>query len=177
MNTVLTALDKLFYLRFLKVYKSPSDLPFWNWIKINETSDTKYIYIVDDYSKVTETIDSFNAFDKLYEKFFNEFVMNKEYEAYIQAKKRLMLKIADAYSSEDMSQITFAEIAELEFNAKYETEGESKNFNFLIAILEKEIGFKINTKEMTLSEFYTHINLFVENQKQMQNHIMSWQKK
>lgn len=161
----------------MKVYKSPNDLPLWNWIKINETGSSVYIYINSNYDKLVESKKSIKAFEYLYSVFFEKYVLNKEYLQYLEAKKRLALKIADAYSSEDRSGITFAEIEAQEFEAKYEKEGDKKDFNTLIAILEKEIGFKINRKEMTLSEFYEHINLFVENQRQMQKHMLGWQKR
>jgi hypothetical protein len=127
----------------------------WNWIKANETKDTKYLFISNDFSKIEENDISRQALLDCYDSYINYFGVDENYRNYIRSLGKIQIARFDAFRKEDKSLLTFVEIDEVEFKNKYPVT--EADYNKTVVMLERKLGFLIDKKQMTVKEFYLHL--------------------
>lgn len=141
--------------RSLKVWNDIEFLPVWNWIKANETKDSKYLFQADDYSKIYEDNRSRKALLECFDSYIDHFGVDEMYRNYIKGLGKIQIAKFMAYLKEDKTLLTFAEIDEIEHQSKYPTT--ESDYNKTIVLLEKKLGFLIDKRKMTTKEFYLHL--------------------
>lgn len=127
-------------------------MPIWNWWKIHETKDFKYL--IHNKKKVTKHAPL--IFDKLYSDFIRTFGVSDNYKEYLDKLKEIEIAKIDMVVENDRSMETFIEVMEVELeDIKAVTSG-GTYMETAIAV-EKNMGFKINTKEISVFEYYSYI--------------------
>lgn len=135
-----------------RYYQSVEDLPVWNWWKIHETKDLKYLLKQD--KKVT--VHANGIFDKIYSEFISIFGVGENYKRYLEKLIEIDIAETDKILNNDPSLDTFIDIMKIELDEiKSSTEGGS--YMDTAITVEKNMGFKLNTKEISVFEYYSYI--------------------
>lgn len=139
-----------------KYYLSIDDLPCGTWNEINETGDTTLLCL--DKSKKSKATRSGKVWRDIQKQIVERWGWTQDYkERLLKLKKIALLRIEAATTGKrHLNTIANAEQSELDQAADI-----AKSFNFTesIAILEKELGFVIDTAIFPTSKYLQHIHL------------------
>jgi len=142
-------LEKYYYRRY---YKSIEDLPIWNWWKIHEERDFKYLLC----EKKRLTGHAEDVFDKLYSDFIRTFGISDSYKKYLDKITEIGIAEIDMTLTGDLSMETFIDIMRVELKDITDVSGGGTYMDTAIAV-EKNMGFKLNVKEISVFEYYSYI--------------------
>jgi hypothetical protein len=146
-------------------------MPIYNWIMCQEQASTVYVY--KDYENRIETSKTNKNYNIIHDQFFNKYAFTNEFKEFLATKKRILLKKLDCYLRDDRAGLTFVRIEEKEIEAKYHNSVKEHDYWAMVSSLEQALGFQINTKEMSVDRFYSHLRLQVDKNKQ----LAKWQRK
>jgi len=139
-------------------YKDIDEMPIYNWNKIHETGDLRYL--LHDKCKVELYENRFllKRWKKLYEQFVSRFGFSDEFLSILELEKNIaLLKIEKAERGDENIQ-TFIEIDEIKLQKKRAELGNVKSDFFDIkAGVESNLGFHIDPKKCTVVEFYSYL--------------------
>lgn len=162
---------------FLKTYRHIDKLPIYNWIKIHEEQNTKYVYITDEFDGLEETEKSQRAYSVLYEQFFNSFAITERLVEYLNAKKRMYIKLANAYINDDKSLLNFVQIEKRQIEDKYERGDTNIDYSTVLSELEFELKVQIDPHKMSVKSFFTHLKNLEARNKKINEQMKQWQRK
>jgi len=141
-------------------------MPVWNWNKIHETGDLKYLVIAEDYKDIEgqNTEDMAGFWMELYQQYIDEFGVNKDYKRYMQKKQQLCASIADYIASGDKFKLNKINILNIDIKGMV-NEKEPQKFGEVVAGVEKFFGFQIDPKALTVQKYYNYIKYIESNVK------------
>ena len=135
-----------------RYYQDLEELPIWNWWKIHESKDFKYLLKED--KKLTEHAPL--IFDALYSEFISIFGVGDSYKTYLDKLKEIRIAEIDMVLFDDPSMETFIDIMKTELDDIKMANSGGTYMDTAIAV-EKNMGFKLNTKEISVFEYYSYI--------------------
>lgn len=135
-----------------RYYSNLENLPIWNWWKIHETKDFKYL--LKDKKKLTKHAPA--IFDGLHSDFIRIFGVSDSYKKYLEKLIEIEVTEIDMVVNKDRSLETFIDIMKIELD-EIAPKDDSNYMENAIAV-EKFMGFKMNPKEMSVFEYYSYIN-------------------
>jgi hypothetical protein len=141
-----------------RYYQSVEELPVWNWWKIHETRDLKYL--LKQNKKLTLHADA--IFDKIYSEFISIFGVGENYKQYLEKLKEIAIAEIDMVLYKDPSMETFIDIMKVELEEIKNANSGGTYMDTAIAV-EKSMGFKLNTKEISVKEYYSYIKSLEKN--------------
>ena len=155
----MTFLKKLFSSELgsnLDYYNSIKEMPLINWWKFNETKDVKYF--LKAYSNVNTAKLLFleSIYTKLMDEYTKEFGINEHLLLVLEKQIDIAKLKADFMSG--LGLLTSIEIAELELTELVRGV-DGMGFYEVKAILEKQMGFRIDPNVTTVMEYYSYIKL------------------
>lgn len=118
----------------------------------------KYLLKVD--KKLTVHADV--IFDELYSDFIRIFGVGDNYKQYLEKLKEIRLAEIDMVLYQDPSMETFIDILKIELEDIKEAGSGGSYMETAIAV-EKNMGFKLNTKEISVFEYYSYIKSLERN--------------
>lgn len=103
----------------MKYYNTIDTLPIFNFSKINETEDLRYLVIQSDYfelPKITEkeTEELFNVWENINDEIINYVGISEDYKSILRIKKAIALMKVDMITTGDKSSETLIELKEKE---------------------------------------------------------------
>jgi len=143
-----------------KVFNSIDSCPIWNYEKVKDTGNAIYICDVEDYSNITSQEYMNEAFDKVFNEFYNYFGISTDLIEFLNAKKAItILEIDYQLTKEPILASKLAQKKE-EFQALYRT-GEN-DIDKLAVQLSRWVKFDIDTKKISVKRFYNYLNSFIK---------------
>tara|TARA_R110000764_G_scaffold36200_2_gene80885 strand:+ start:11932 stop:12411 length:480 start_codon:yes stop_codon:yes gene_type:complete len=143
-------LNKILYDTQDEYYKSISDLPLYNWIKCN-SGKTEFTRIGKNGNKQKDN----KNWVLLYDEYLEIFGLNKKYKKYLLIKQKKALLQSEFIINKDPFKKTEIEIQ----NAKLKTLegyfGDGQKIEVVLMWLGKFLGYKLNTKETNVNEYFT----------------------
>ena len=143
-------LNKILYDTQDEYYKSISDLPLYNWIKCN-SGKTEFTCIGKNGNKQKDN----KNWVLLYDEYLEIFGLNKKYKKYLLIKQKKALLQSEFIINKDPFKKTEIEIQ----NAKLKTLegyfGDGQKIEVVLMWLGKFLGYKLNTKETNVNEYFT----------------------
>lgn len=139
-------------------YNTIQELPLINWWRFNETKDVKYF--LKEYSdnvSVGKLLQLEGIYTKLMDEFTAEFGIN-EHLLLVLEKQIDIAKLKADFMLGEAANITLIEVAELELTALVRGVN-GMGFHEVKAILEKQMGFRIDPYVTTVIEYYSYIKL------------------
>jgi hypothetical protein len=136
-----------------RYYKSIEDLPVYNWWKLHEENDFKYL-LRDSNKKVNRY--AINIFKSIKDEFVNEFGIDRRYEQYLDKVWKLEMYNIKMALTGDKSDKIFADNLEFEIEDLL-NEQETKVHNHGVMHIEKYMGFRLDIKTTTVNEFYGYV--------------------
>lgn len=140
-------------------FRTIETLPLWNWWKLQETLNYKYLGIdgIDDYSQKSY---------KIYESIFNEFIaiggLGSEYVKILELKRKWVLERSTYLVNEDKNAKMKSIFIELDIKNKTEEleriGGVAKEEALII--LSENIGSRLDPKTITVKEFFDYLNYY-----------------
>lgn len=143
---------------YKKVFRDIDEMPIYNWNKIHETGDLKYL-IKDGFKAESYEIRFLlKRWKKLYEQYVNRFGFSDDFLSILELEKNIaLLKIEKAERGDENIQ-TFIEIDEIKLQKKKaELNSVKSDFFDIKAGVESSLGFHIDPKKCTVVEFYSYI--------------------
>ena len=141
----------------LDCYDTIKELPLINWWRFNETKDVKYF--LKKYSEVSvgKLLQLEGIYSKLMDEYTAEFGIN-EHLLLVLEKQIDIAKLKADFMLGAAANITLIEVAELELTALVRGV-KGMGFHEVKAILEKQMGFRIDPYVTTVMEYYSYIKL------------------
>ena len=163
-------LRNLYYSTFKKkqdsqsVYNSIEDLPVWNWNKIHETKNLNYLIIRKDYKNLSKIYKkSFvETWLDLNQQVFYEFGMSEKYEHYIRLTKLKISLRSDKIIQQDRFLINEVNVIQADIDSLFD-EKEKQSFDQVIVGLEKYLGFRLDSKKITVRKYNDYLK-FINSQ-------------
>lgn len=143
---------------YQKVFRDIDEMPIYNWNKIHETGDLKYL-IKDGFKAESYEIRFLlKRWKKLYEQYVNRFGFSDDFLSILELEKNIaLLKIEKAERGDENIQ-TFIEIDEIKLQKKKsELSNVKSDFYDIKAAIESNLGFHIDPKKCTVVEFYSYL--------------------
>jgi hypothetical protein len=135
-----------------RYYKSIEDFPIWNWWKVHETKDLKYL--LKENKRLTKH--SADIFDKIYSEFIRTFGISDNYKEYMDKIIEIDIAENEMILGGDSSMETFIDIMKEELKDLNASSSNGTYIDTAIAV-EKNMGFKLNAKELSVFEYYSYI--------------------
>jgi len=141
-------------------YESIDELPIYNWRKINETNDLKYLLKQKCGLTKKKFLILQQAWEKLYDNFLDTFGINDDFKKVMELKRDILVLKINMQMDKDPFIINFIEMKEVELNAIIKSGESGISFNEIKAHVAKFMGFAINEKETSTRDYYTYVELF-----------------
>ena len=128
-------------------YNSIENLPIYNYNKIIETGDFKKY-----------GVQSAEDWDNIEREFFNQIGYSEKYFEILRIKTDLVITKAKYYKTNNKALKTLIEVKKAKLN-QITAEQTGGDFGLMVAQVSKFMGFRIDTKEISVKEFYNFIKL------------------
>lgn len=132
-------------------WDSIEDLPLYNWIKCNNND---YLYTRKD-PKGKKNKSDLEQWVKLYDQYLEHFGLNERYEKYLEAQRKKALLQADYVITKNNFKKTQIAIQDAKLKNLELYFGDGQEIEVILIWLGKFIGYKINTKETSVKEYFT----------------------
>ena len=141
----------------LDYYNSIKEMPLVNWWKFNETKDVKHFLKVYSEVNTAKLLFLETIYAKLMDEYTKEFGIN-EHLLLVLEKQIDIAKLKADFMNGAGANLTLIEIAELELTDLVRGV-KGMGFYEIKAILEKQMGFRIDPHVTTVMEYYSYIKL------------------
>ena len=148
-------------LRFSKKFDSIDNLPMYNWKQIHDTNELKWLFV--DKVKCENTQELETIWAAIYDEYLREFGLSNEYKDILKAKRKIAELQADYIVKEDRILLNYINIEQNALESMYDTTKKGSSFRDSLVHLEKMQGIKINTKEITVADYYNYLRSIKEN--------------
>lgn len=139
----------------MKHYTSIDDIPVYNWRKINETNDLRWMF-PGGKGKTTPAVAT--AFEKIRDEFIDTFGISDDYRRLLEIKVSIEIWSVRIALEQDNSHVNFIRRLEVERDEILKRiEGNKNSFFDTKVMVEQFMGFRINEKEISVREFYSYI--------------------
>lgn len=136
--------------RLSKYYKSIKEVPMLNWIELYENNDISQI------SKTGKTCAfAGKAYERLQDEIIDTFGVNEDFLKILKNKIKIELLYASQIETGDKSNGWKIQMLELD-NAELSNKKTKMDLFECIIAIEKQMGFTINPKELTVFMFYKY---------------------
>lgn len=147
-------------------YEHIDELPIYNWFKIHETKELKYLCKTEKKLKTSEL----NTLPKLWETICNQYIQSFGFGSnqlkVWKKEKQIALLCIERCETEDETIGTFIDIAEAELERmQKKNKNIDTNIYEIKSQMEKGLGFTINMKQCTVIEFYSYQKTLEKNAK------------
>ncbi len=147
MNNSLTGTEETSYLG--RLWQSIEDMPIYNWIKILETGDLKWLFVKN---KGRVSSRSQEHWMELQQEYLDEFGLDEQYKQRLRLTQKLTNLNLDFVLTGDRFTLNLIKMAEVDIEAL--NQGESVKFYQVLDHVEKYKGFAIDPKKTSVIKWY-----------------------
>lgn len=145
----------------MKHYDSIDNLPLYNWRKINETNDLRWMF-ASGKGQVNRRIAE--AWQTIYDEYIDEFGINDKYLQILELKREIVKLTAELALTGDRSIETFIDIAKWELTELLKNEDKGQSFGTVKAYVEKYMGFHLDERIVSVRDYYNYLKLMLAEQ-------------
>lgn len=149
----------------IKTYEDVEELPIYNWFKVHSTGDYSWILIKKRTCNDKELTELSVKWRALYDQYITFFGFNDNFLSILEKRREIALLMIEKAETDNGTIETIIEIRELELQKKIQQSSGGENFYEIKSYVEKQKGFQIDIRKMSVVEFYTDLNL-INNGKQ-----------
>lgn len=142
-------------------YKSIDEMPVYNWFKINESNNVKWLLKQDRELTEMEVNELLDQWQTVFFEWIDTFGIPDKMRQVLELKRDIWVLEKEMYLEKDPSKQTFIDIKkyELEQLLKAEEKEHHETANVIKAHIEKFMGFRVPEKETSVKEFYSYLEL------------------
>lgn len=152
----------------MKYYNTIDTLPVFNYGKISELEDLRYLIIQSDYfelPKITEkeTAELFNVWENINDEIINYVGISEDYKSILRIKKAIALMKVDMITTGDKSLETLIELKQLELKNYYP---QKKNeLDESIIYIESALKIPIDVMKCSVKKYFSYIKFISKKNK------------
>ena len=147
--------------KYSNKYASIDDLPMYNWKKIHDTNDLKWLFVTKQEVENNELLE--RRWALIYDEYLNEFGLSDDYKEILKVKRKIANLQADYIIKGDRVLLNFINIEKNALESLYDTSKKGSTFRDSLVHLEKMQGIKINTKTITVADYYNYLRSIKSN--------------
>lgn len=136
------------------------DCPIWNYNMAIEKKDSRYLYILTDYSKLPE-----KKLDDILDAMWWAYMDEKGIDSNFKLAYDLKIRIAELEFQKACGLDKTIQIAIAKQDLEGMFKGKKQKLSEQLAILSKFMGYQLNPKVVTVYDFIGIENLFIESNK------------
>ena len=127
----------------------------YNWKKIHDTNDLKWLFVKKVNVENNQELEC--LWSKIYDEYLIEFGLSEQFKEIINIKKKIAQLQADYIIKQDKVLVNFINVEKNNLKQVYETSKQGSTFRESLVHLEKMQGIKINTREITVADYYNYL--------------------
>ena len=139
------------------MYESIHTMPVWNWMEIHEKHDLTYLLVDTRHTARKEDLEK--RWDALYSEYIAEFGIHDKYRDYLMKMVHIARMKCDMILTDDFSLQNIIEVEEFELENMIKDREKIKYMD-IVASLSKFMGFHVNTRQITVFEYYSYLRSF-----------------
>jgi len=139
------------------MYDSIDNMPIYNWFKVNETNDLRWISKVPDANISWHRKKLSASWEKIFSEFIDTFGIPEKLKEIMELRRDIFVLKGQLALTGDRTLQLFVDIENEKLEKLLSRERGSKSFQ-IKTYVEKFLGFKLNEKETTVREFYNYVN-------------------
>ena len=147
----------------VRLYQSIEELPVWNWFKLNEEKDLKYLVIGVDYRifeiSRTDFKEAEKVFEYIYDEYMNAFGMTKEFMRLTELQRKIALTTCDLWIDNDKKKKNIIKVLQSKLKRINDRNTGDVNHEKQIVLIEKWLGSTLNTKQISTKKYYTYLDI------------------
>ncbi|MES2287771.1 MAG: hypothetical protein V4547_18935 [Bacteroidota bacterium] len=155
----------LSFFRKLQYHTSIETMPIYSWFKLQETNDLTYLLKVKKECSKSEVLTLQNALQIMTNEYIDTFGINDQYKKILELNRDIFIKKAQLAMTGERINNTFINVLQAELNALLKSNQKSDTGDVIVAMSKHIGGGMIDTKKMTVLEFYQILN---HNKKEVQ---------
>lgn len=136
-------------------YNDIEEMPIYNWYKVNSTGDYSFMLIKKTSISDKEKKKLSDHWRILYDQYLKEFGFSDGFLSILNKQCEIALMQIDLAETGDRTINTFIELEKQKLEAMIKKQPGSSSFYDIKAHAEKEVGFQIDIRKMSVMEFYT----------------------
>lgn len=133
----------------------------WNWEKIHSTSELKYLFVNKVSIENNEELEK--VWGKIYDEYLIEFGLSQDYKDILEQKKKIANLKADYIIKEDRIMLNYINIEKAALKSMYGDKSKAITFRDSLVKLERIQGIKLNTKRITVADYYNYLRSIKNN--------------
>jgi hypothetical protein len=159
---------KLFKVEF---YDSVENIPIYNYWKTEETGELKYLAIGKNYEKAFfyDPAEALKAWDKVNKSYLDVFGVSDHYKDVLMLQREVVLNDYIWHTQREPIAKVYAREAQKQLDSMKKDESVQVDKNDQIFMIEKEMGFEVDIKTMTIKKFYSYIKAINKLAKKINN--------
>lgn len=144
----------------MKYYNTIDTLPIFNYGKISELEDLRYLIIQSDYfelPKITEkeTAELFNVWENINDEIINYVGISEDYKSILRIKKAIALMKVDMITTGDKSLETLIELKQIELKNSYPQA--KQELDESIIYIESALKIPIDVMKCSVKKYFSYI--------------------
>lgn len=148
------------------VYNSLDELPLYNWNKVYDTKDFRFI-LVNATPQNIDTLpfqesDLVYGWEKLYDEYMTLFGLTEKFKRVLKVEKKIALLTCEMLLKEKKHLATKISIARKQLADLQINKNETADFDRQIGYVEKWMAISIDPKQISTKRFYTYLQMYEE---------------
>lgn len=140
-------------------YTGIDTMPVYNWMQLNENFDIKFILKKPLWINKINKLSLALIWKDVYYQYIDKFGFTDEFIYLLEKKREIALKKIDLIVTGDKSINTLIKIDEIELEKMLEGSKGKTSFMEIKIHIEKFFGFHLDLKNVTVSEFYSYLEV------------------
>jgi hypothetical protein len=147
-------------------YVSIDTLPLYNWVKVTEEGDLRYV--CKDIDKAVPELCE-EAWATVYDDYINQYGLSKLYKRLLEVKRKKAILECDFVITKDRFKLTLIGIEERKIEQMLNNKGEGVSINKALVYLSKWLGYRLDPREVTTLEYFNILDLYGKENKQQRH--------
>lgn len=134
-------------------------MPIYNWWKVNSTGDLSFVLLEAPKKKLSDA--KLKSLDKywqmIFKKYISEFGFSEDFLRQIEKKKQITILTLRMIETDDLSLQTEIDLAHIELLQLIDQSTGQSDFYETKISMERNLGFVLDPKKITVREFYSYV--------------------
>jgi hypothetical protein len=150
----------------MKKYNSIDTLPIFNFSKVSEEKDLRYLLVLEDYFELPKVSDKeykdlFDVWERINDDIIDFNGVSDEYKSIMRMRKSIALLKVEMITKDDKGLETIIELKERELLQAYPTN--KQDIDESIFLIESHLKVSINIFTCTVKKYYGYIKFIIKN--------------
>lgn len=148
-----------------KYYNNIDILPLYNYRKVIEEGEKRYLLKLDDYNDLPNVNQSQieALWEAIQDQIIDSFGISDKFKQLLRLENEILRLKLKAAIEEDRSLLTIAEVKEMQLKKNIEAQEKTVSIDDMIIAIELRLKISINELTTTVKKFYKYLQLISKN--------------